>query len=508
MLGDWIVKELRGKTAWKGKMKFDADKVSLNVHSDLRGLASVFPYPLAKESSEKLPLELDVSFLPNRKTELGFFMPVFMNGKLFFSMAKQEMELTGGCLLIGKNKAGCDDKKGLSVAVEQAFLDLDPWDSYIKKQEGDDGLPEVLTHMSAQLGTAFYAGVNMADIATEFDRQKDGSWQGTISGERVKGDIGFNWDRSSHWVKMQLEHLIWNEAEKETVTAETKQDPRKFPRLDVSIDDLVFHKMKLGRLSMLGEPTVNDWELQSLKLERPDMKVSANGQWQAQGSDHASSFEVDFTSTDMQATLIALDFDIDFESELFRTTGHVSWVGAPYDYQLGILDGTLKIHSGAGRLSSVEVGAGRLLGVLNIESLRRRLLLDFSDLSKEGFAFDTIDADMSIKQGVATISKLIMPGPSATIRLEGQLGLVEETVDMKMSISPAVGGNLAIAGFVLGGPAGGVVTLLASKAIKQQMDKSTDYQYTITGSWEDPVVDKIQSTEVNGESEITEDQAE
>jgi uncharacterized protein YhdP len=67
-----------------------------------------------------------------------------------------------------------------------------------------------------------------------------------------------------------------------------------------------------------------------------------------------------------------------------------------------------------------------------------------------------------------------------------------------MSISPAVGGNLAVAGFVLGGPAGGVVTYLASKAIKQQMDKTTDYQYTISGSWQDPVVDKISS---GGENE-------
>ena len=508
ILGDWIVKELSGKTAWQGKMKFDPDVVSLNVNSDLTGFASSFPYPLAKESSERLPLKLDVSFLPDNRTRLAFFMPAFVNGKLFFSAVNDEMALTGGCLLIGKNKAACDDKEGLSVAVEQAFLDLDPWDNYIKRQEGDDGLPEVLTRMAANIGAAFYAGVDMADIATSLDREKGGSWQGTISGERIKGDIGFNWERSSHWVKMQLAYLIWNEAEKETVPAETAQDPQKFPTLNVSIDDLVFHKMKLGRLSMQGEPTVNDWELQLLKLDRPDMKVVANGHWRGLGDDHSSTFDVDFTSSDMRATLTALDYDIDLESELFRTTGSVSWKAAPYDYHLGILDGILEIHSDKGRLSSVEVGAGRLLGVLNIESLRRRLLLDFSDLSKEGFAFDEIEADVTIKQGVAQISKLLIPGPSATIRLQGQLDLVEESVDMKMSISPAVGGNLAIAGFVLGGPAGGFVTLLASKAIKEQMDKVANYQYTIRGSWEDPVVDKIQSDRENEEAGSVEGQVE
>ncbi|MFW2439786.1 MAG: YhdP family protein [Arenicellales bacterium] len=508
ILGDRLVKELSGKTAWQGKMKFDPEVVSLNVNSDLTGLASSFPYPLTKESNESLPLKLDVSFLANNRTKLAFFMPAFINGKLIFSIVEDEMALTGGCLLIGKGKAACDDKDGLSVAVEQAFLDLDPWDNYLKKQEDDDGLPEVLTRMTANIGTAFYAGVDMADITTEFDRQKDASWQGTISGGRIKGNIGFSWERSSRWVKMQLVHLIWNEAEKETAPAEIPQDPQKFPALNVTIDDLVFHNMKLGRLSMQGEPTVNEWELQLLKLDRPDMKVVANGHWRGQSDGHSSSFDVDFTSADMRTTLAALDYDVDLESELFRTTGSVSWKGAPYDYHLGILDGTLEIHSDKGRLSSVEVGAGRLLGVLNIESLRRRLLLDFSDLSKEGFAFDEIEADLTIKQGVAQISKLLIPGPSATIRLQGQMGLVEENVDMKMSISPAVGGNLAIAGFVLGGPAGGFVTLLASKAIKEQMDKVANYQYTIRGSWEDPVVDKIQSGRGNEEAGSVEGQLE
>jgi uncharacterized protein YhdP len=245
-----------------------------------------------------------------------------------------------------------------------------------------------------------------------------------------------------------------------------------------------------------------------LKFDRPDMKVTANGRWSVLDNEHRSSFNVDFTSTDMSATLAALDFNVDFESERFRTTGIISWKGAPYDYELPELDGELKIYSEKGRLSSVLVGAGKLLGVLNVESLRRRLLLDFSDLSKEGFAFDEIESDWLISHGIANVTKLIMPGPSATIRLEGELGLVEENVNMKMSISPAVGGNLAIAGFVLGGPAGGFVTLLASKAIREQMDKSTNYQYTIKGLWDNPVVDKIQSVEESAEVDIDADPVE
>ena len=492
LLGDWIADELSGSADWQGIMKFDQEQVSLSVNSDLKGLASSFPYPLEKQSSEELPLKLDVSFLDDKKTRLVFSMPAFVNGKLIFTEEKNEMSLTGGCLLIGSNNAKCNDNKGLSVRLESKLLDLDPWDNYIKQQDGDEGLPDVLTRMSASIDSAYYSRVDMADVDAGFDRQKDGSWKGAVKGTRVKGDVKFNWNQSSHWVNMQLAYLNWNEAEGEPLYSSPGQDPKSFPKLNVSIDDLVFHKMKLGKFSMQGGPVDDYWGLDFLKLDRPDMSVLASGRWTGKGKNQVSSFDVDFTSTDMLATLAALDFDIKIESELFRTTGKVSWQGAPYDYELGHLDGQLKVNSEKGRLSSVEVGAGRLLGVLNIESLRRRLLLDFSDLSKEGFAFDEIESVMVIKKGIADVSKLLIPGPSATIRIQGQLGLLEENVDMKMAISPAVGGNLAIAGFVLGGPAGGFVTLLASKAIKEQMNKSSNYQYTIKGLWEDPVVDKIE----------------
>ena len=183
------------------------------------------------------------------------------------------------------------------------MLDLDPWDIYIKEQEGDDGIPEVLTRMTAKIGKTFYSGVDMADIDVRFDRQQDNSWAGKVNGERIKGNIAFNWDRTSRWVKTRLGHVVWNEAEKETLPAGPPQNPTEFPVLDVVIEDMVFHGMKLGRVSLHGEPVPGNWELQYLNLERPEMKVSAKGRWSGLGPNQSSSFGVDFTSTDMLATL-------------------------------------------------------------------------------------------------------------------------------------------------------------------------------------------------------------
>ena len=55
----------------------------------------------------------------------------------------------------------------------------------------------------------------------------------------------------------------------------------------------------------------------------------------------------------------------------------------------------------AGQFLKAEPGAARLLGVLSLQSLPRRLALDFRDLFEEGFAFDSVTGDVAIAQGVA-----------------------------------------------------------------------------------------------------------
>jgi uncharacterized protein YhdP len=61
-----------------------------------------------------------------------------------------------------------------------------------------------------------------------------------------------------------------------------------------------------------------------------------------------------------------------------------------------------------GQFLKSEPGAARLLGVLSLQALPRRLMLDFSDVFGEGFAFDFVRGDVRIEQGVATTNNFQM----------------------------------------------------------------------------------------------------
>ena len=67
--------------------------------------------------------------------------------------------------------------------------------------------------------------------------------------------------------------------------------------------------------------------------------------------------------------------------------------GSPFTIDYPSLAGQVNVAIDAGQFLKVEPGAARLLGVLSLQSLPRRLSLDFRDLFQEGFAFDNITGE-------------------------------------------------------------------------------------------------------------------
>ena len=50
----------------------------------------------------------------------------------------------------------------------------------------------------------------------------------------------------------------------------------------------------------------------------------------------------------------------------------------------------------------LEPGIGKLLGILSLQSLPRRITLDFRDVFSDGFAFDSIQGSVKIDRGIAS----------------------------------------------------------------------------------------------------------
>ena len=168
------------------------------------------------------------------------------------------------------------------------------------------------------------------------------------------------------------------------------------------------------------------------------------------------------------------------------------WQGAPTRIDYPSLAGRMDLAAEAGQFNKLEPGVGRLLGILSLQSLPRRITLDFRDVFSEGFAFDGISGSIDVADGVMHTEDLSIRGPAARVRMRGTADVEAETQDLRVAVQPTLSESVAIgAAASLLNPVAGVLTYLAQKALSDPIEKFFAYEYEIRGTWDDPEVRRL-----------------
>jgi uncharacterized protein YhdP len=155
------------------------------------------------------------------------------------------------------------------------------------------------------------------------------------------------------------------------------------------------------------------------------------------------------------------------------------------------LGGELQLDVQRGQFLKADPGLAKLLGVLSLQSLPRRLVLDFRDVFSEGFAFDFVRGDARIAQGVASTNNLQMKGVSAAVLLEGRADIARETQDITAVVIPELNAGTASLIATAISPLTGLGTFLAQFLLRQPLQEAATQQFHITGSWTDPQVERV-----------------
>jgi uncharacterized protein YhdP len=159
--------------------------------------------------------------------------------------------------------------------------------------------------------------------------------------------------------------------------------------------------------------------------------------------------------------------------------------------ELAALSGELSFKLTQGRLLKIEPGTGRLLGVLDFASLARYLSLDFTSLFGKGLTYNAIQGNLEIENGNAYTRNLSMRSSGADIDLSGRIGFGVRDVDLEMQVTPKLLEELAVTGTILGGPAVGAAVAVLHGLIKKPLEQSTRVKFTVTGTWDKPLVTRI-----------------
>jgi uncharacterized protein (TIGR02099 family) len=292
----------------------------------------------------------------------------------------------------------------------------------------------------------------------------------------------------------KLKNFVWVESQPTTTATNTgtreKLLPSQLPEMDIHVEDMVWSGKQLGKFDFVGVREVDAWRLKRLLIDNPDGSLSGSGLWQAHNGASSTQLSLMLKISNAGKVLSRSGYPDTVKDGSGQLKADLNWQGAPDDFNYSTLDGNLTLDTGKGQFLKMKPGIGKLLGILSLQSLPKRITLDFNDVFSDGFQFDSIKGTANINNGMMTTEDLKLDGSSAKVTMKGWVDLNHETQNLRVRILPTVGDSVSLIGAFAAGPAVGVGALLVNKVLGEPLDKLASFEYNVSGTWSEPVVVK------------------
>ncbi|MEP7297759.1 MAG: YhdP family protein [Burkholderiales bacterium] len=512
---------LNGQTAYRANLGFVRGAPEVSITSNLVGLAVDLPAPLNKTADAPLALRyqsaLDAPIIgqPARDTlrlELGSLVQAVYHREV---SGDQPRVLRGG---IGVMEPAPEPVSGVGASINLKTLATDEWEKVADRLVGSADAPDAggkATYSPDSINLRVQeltAGTRrLTRVSAGLSQEAGGLWRANVDSDQLNGYVEYRPPSrrggvaaAGGRVHARLSRLSLPKSDVEQVESLLDQQPATLPALDVVVEDFELRGKHLGRVEIDAVNRVGvqgrEWQLTKFNITTPEAQLTATGQWAAAGAAFARGapaprralMDFKLVLTDSGALLDRLGTSKAIRSGKGQLSGQIAWQGSPFALDYPSLSGQINVAIEAGQFLKAEPGAARLLGVLSLQSLPRRLSLDFRDLFQEGFAFDSFTGDVSIAQGVATTNNLRMRGVQAAVLMEGSADVARETQDLRVVVVPEINAGTAALAYAVINPAIGLGAFLAQAILKKPLTAAGTREFRVTGPWADPKVDRVE----------------
>lgn len=274
-------------------------------------------------------------------------------------------------------------------------------------------------------------------------------------------------------------------------------DTMQLPKLVLQIDDLRLGSRALGRWKLRMQPQTQGVLFEDIQGQLLDFTLNGRAHWQA-GAHPATDLTLNLSGSDLADVLELWGQGRPLETNRLVSSAQLTWAGAPWQFGVADLGGFFSFQAEEGRI--IESGSGanllRVFGLLNLSTLSRRLRLDFSDLLQRGLVFDELKASYDLSRGLATTrDPLMLTGPSAAMEITGNVNLNTQQLDKTIKVSVPLGSNLTLGAVLLGAPQVAGALFIFDKIMGDRIEKMTRIAYTLTGHWDDPQLNLLNSND-------------
>ena len=521
---------------------------SLLIESDLLGVGLSLPHPLSKSADTLLPLRLDITLGEFDQGIRGFLGPdlnfdlKLANGRVSSGVVYAGRPDSNLESLLRS------ETEGVAIIGATNRLNLEEWTGFLRgltpASNSSQGIEDSIAFVDITTEVFEIYGEELPGVDIRIDPSPDRRyWEVGLTSAAIQGRVNIPFD-ARDYIELNLEYLRLRLDEEEVLPAEagaqsvdvaspgaaeelaegeSKQaepvdvmadiDPRELPRMLFDIKEFSISSRPFGSWHFKLDPTSQGADITELAFDFRGLRLGLDGieprdpstttaedggtiapaqvepgfRWQYDGLEHHSFLNGILYADNIGDVLTANGYAASLESSSAVFDASIDWPGSPAFFAARGLSGSLVLDVEDGRFlqGSGSTGALKLISIINLNAILTRLRLS-NDLVRSGLAFDEIQGDLLLEDGVVTIQdRLVISGPSSLYQITGKLDLAAETIDGEMYLTLPVSDNIPWIGLLTANIPLAVGAYLFDRIFGSQgIDSLTSAVYTLQGPWE------------------------
>jgi uncharacterized protein (TIGR02099 family) len=469
--------------------------ISISAESYLKGVDVRLPPPFNKNSDQQLKTKIVGRLFPGKSYRFRWNYGNRLDGIVEYDQAAEDV--LRGELRFGGGPVVLPAQEGFRLVGHLNELSIDVWRSLVTQI---DGLQRTADQNTRRLRRPvdFHRLIHSADLTVDHFQlfgqdARNMSVKVQNNGDHLLADVNSDELRGKIKVPSDLKHRpIDLQLDRWELTSSSGAgraiDPRQLPAINAFAKSVSYKKRRFGSVRLKTTKLVEGLRVEQLIVKPRATSISAFGKWVVQGGRHQSNFELHLDSEDLGATMQDLDYVGSIIGGAGKLDANLSWQGPLTKPELQNLQGDVSMHFEKGKLLEVDSGAGRLFGLFSLQTLPRRLILDFSDLYEKGIEFNVVQGHFIIDDGDAYTNDFSLAGPGAKAHAAGRIGLATQDYDQLLTFIPQTADVASVIGSLL---VASPWAFVIPQIFKENINKAMSIQYTLSGSWNNPTLERV-----------------
>ena len=467
---------------------FQRQHITAQAKSKLRGLRIDLPEPLGWAGEGALPVNFRADWDMEKSMQLTLDYGAHARAQL-----NVEESDVRGVIALGRQEPAELPKEDLIVTGSLPKADLQDWLDWQERYAFEDAGSLLKIHQ-LDIGKLDALGFQLeqAQVSVEL-KEVGGTLQ--IDAPTVRGNLSLP-EKSGDPVMGSFEHLVLlpEQIGELDEVQEGAVDPKTIPPLELNFASLKWGDYPFRNVELRTEQEGSGMFIEHLYLESQDFHARLAGQWDLKEKEEKVVLRGSTHSRDIYETLKHWEIDNSLRNGVGDMNFNMEWDGGPSDYSFRNAQGKATLKAKDGQIRQVGTEFARVLSLLNLEMIFDRLRLDFDDVLRSGFTYETAEGEFSMREGSLYTEGLRIIGSSAQFLIVGRIGVSAEDYDLQVVATPEISALLPVAAGAVAGPIGIAGAYLGNKLLEffgAGIDDASVVTYNVTGSWADPVIEEI-----------------